>query len=51
MRKVGTKKAMVNVPEKGLLALVASKLKDTVLFPEKLERAKKYIDKAKMKTT
>lgn len=42
---------MVNISEKELLALVASKLRDVVLFPEMLERAKEYLDKAKMKTT
>ena len=35
--KIGT----VNISEKGLLSLVASKLKDRVLFPKKVENAKK----------
>jgi hypothetical protein len=33
------------VPQKVLLSLVANKLKDTVLFPEKLEKAKEYMKK------
>ncbi|WP_341834949.1 hypothetical protein WJU16_18675 [Chitinophaga pollutisoli] len=36
---------MVRVPEKGLLSLVSSKLKDRVLFPQKLEDAKEYLKK------
>ena len=31
---------MVKVPQKGLLSLVANKLKDRVLFPEKVENIK-----------
>lgn len=50
MNKAENKETLVTVPESGLLALVASKLKDVVLFPEKLEQAKEYLDKAKMKT-
>lgn len=34
---------LVKVPEKGLLSLVSSKLKDRVLFPQKLEDAKEYL--------
>lgn len=41
---------MVTVPEEGLVALVAAKLKDVVLFPEKLAKAKEYLKKAKLKT-
>ena len=40
-----TTERMVKVPQKGLLALVASKLKDRVLFPEKLEEAKLFLKK------
>lgn len=43
-------KKMVKVPEAGLISLVASKLKGRTLFPEKVEAAKKYLDKAKIKT-
>jgi hypothetical protein len=50
MNKAKNKEALVTIPEAGLLALVASKLKDVVLFPEKLEKAKEYLDKAKVKT-
>lgn len=50
MSKTGEKKTLVTVPETGLLSLVASKLQNVVLFPEKLEKAKEYLDKAKMKT-
>lgn len=34
---------MVTVTESGLLSLVADKLKDRVLFPEKVEEAKQFI--------
>ncbi|WP_153796365.1 hypothetical protein [Foetidibacter luteolus] len=40
-------KELVNVTESGLLSLVASKLKDRVLFPKKVENAKKYLRKVK----
>ena len=43
------KESLVTVSEAGILALVASKLKDVVLFPEKLEKAKEYLGKAKVK--
>ena len=51
MENAKTKKTMVNVSQKGLLALVASKLRGVVLFPDKLEKAKEYLDKAKVKAT
>jgi hypothetical protein len=35
--------AMVRIPESDLLSLVASLLKDTVLFPEKIEDAKAFL--------
>jgi hypothetical protein len=40
---------MVQVPEAALLSLVADKLKDRVLFPEKIEAAKEYLRHAKVK--
>lgn len=43
-------KEYVTISENSLLAWVASKLKNVVLFPEKLEGAKKYLDKAIVKT-
>lgn len=36
---------LVQIPEKGLLSLVSSKLKDRILFPQKLEDAKEYLKK------
>ncbi|HEX9512509.1 MAG TPA: hypothetical protein VF939_18585 [Puia sp.] len=45
--KVNTKK-LVKVPKSGLLSLVAAKLKDRDLFPEKNEEAKNYLKKAKI---
>jgi hypothetical protein len=51
MSKEKTSKTMVNIPEKGLLTLVGERLKDVPLFPEKLEKAKEYLAKAKMKIT
>jgi hypothetical protein len=50
MNKAETKEKMVTVPESGLIALVASKLKGVPLFPERLEEAKEYFKNAKMKT-
>ena len=44
-------KELVKVPESGLLSLVASKLKDRVLFPQKIEDAKKYLHKVKLTTS
>lgn len=40
-------KKMVQVTETDLLSLVASKLKDRLLFPEKVEAAKKFFSKVK----
>lgn len=34
---------LVQVPESTLLALILSQLKGVVLFPEKVESAKKYL--------
>ncbi|MBC7552711.1 MAG: hypothetical protein H7257_01900 [Taibaiella sp.] len=34
---------LVKVPQAGLLSLVADKIKDKVLFPEKVERIKLYL--------
>lgn len=39
---------LVKVPEKGLLSLISSKLKDRVLFPQKIEEAKKYLKNVKI---
>ncbi|GGH75300.1 hypothetical protein HNQ91_004626 [Filimonas zeae] len=39
---------LVKVSEVGLLSLVALKLKDRVLFPEKVERAREYLKKVKI---
>ena len=41
-------KELVKVPKSGLLSLVASKLKDRVLFPKKVEEAKKYLQNVKV---
>ena len=49
MNKVNNKERMVTVPEAGLVALVASKLKGVALFPEQLEMAKELLKKAKLK--
>jgi hypothetical protein len=42
-------KNLVKVPESALLSLVADKLKDRVLFPEKIEAVKKYLKRAQIK--
>jgi len=39
-------KKLVTVSKSGLLSLVAAKLKNRVLFPEKVEKAKKYLQQA-----
>jgi hypothetical protein len=49
--KVTKSKKLVKVSESGLLSLVASKLKDRVLFPKKVEDAKKYLKKVKLSTS
>ena len=41
---------LVKVPENGLLYLVAAKLKDRVLFPKKVEDAKRFLKKVKFTT-
>lgn len=38
---------MVQITESELLSLVASKLKDRLLFPEKVEESKKFFKKIK----
>ena len=43
--KETNQKELVKVTKSGLLSLVASKLKDRVLFPQKVEDAKKYLQK------
>lgn len=40
-------KKLVKVPKSGLLHLVAAKLKNRELFPEKNEEARNYLKKAK----
>ncbi|MHA4807388.1 hypothetical protein ACX0G9_04760 [Flavitalea flava] len=50
MNNAEDSKKMVAIPENALLALVANQLKDVALFPEKLEDAKEYLKKAKIKT-
>jgi hypothetical protein len=45
--KATKSKELVKVPESGLLSLVASKLKDRVLFPKKIKDAKKYLQNVK----
>lgn len=49
MNKEKKKTPIANVPEKELLDMVASKFKGVALFPESLERAKKFLEKAKIK--
>jgi hypothetical protein len=49
--KATKSKELVKVPESGLLSLVASKLKDRVLFPKKVEDAKNYLQKVKKTTS
>lgn len=49
--KVTKSKELVKIPESGLLSLVSSKLKDRVLFPKKIEDAKKYLQKVKLSTS
>jgi hypothetical protein len=44
-----TNKKLVKGPESALLSLVADRLKDRVLFPEKIEEVKKYLKQAKVK--
>jgi hypothetical protein len=47
--KLDKSKKLVKVPETALLSLVADKLKDRVLFPEKVEELKKQLKRAKVK--
>jgi hypothetical protein len=42
------KERMIKVSESVLLSLVADKLKDRVLFPEKAEMAKEYLSKVRV---
>ena len=44
-------KELVKVPESALLSLVALKLKGKILFPQKIEDAKKFLKKAKLSTS
>jgi stalled ribosome alternative rescue factor ArfA len=45
--KVTKSKKLVKVSDTALLSLVASKLKDRVLFPQQVEYAKKYLQNVK----
>jgi hypothetical protein len=45
--KVKDKERMVQIAESDLLSLVASKLKDRLLFPEKVKESKKFFSKIK----
>jgi hypothetical protein len=47
--KEHTKQKLVKVSATGLLSLVADKLKDRELFPEKNEAARNYLKKAKFR--
>ena len=47
MKTKEKKERLIKVSESDLLTLVANKLKDRVLFPEKVERAKKYLSQVK----
>ena len=38
---------LIRVSESGILSLVADKLKNRVLFPEKVEAAKNYVKQVK----
>jgi hypothetical protein len=49
MKKRENREKMVTIPEASLVDLVASKLKGVALFPEKLEQAKAFLKKAKVK--
>ena len=47
MKTEAINKKLVEVSESDLLSLVAKTLKDRVLFPEKVEKAKNYLSKVK----
>jgi hypothetical protein len=49
MNRAKSKEKMVSVPEASVVDLVASKLKGVALFPKKLEQAKAFLEKAKLK--
>ena len=42
---------LVQVPESALMTLVIAQLKGRILFPEKIEAAKKYLKHINKKTT
>lgn len=44
-----SKDELVTIPKSALLSLVAAKLKDRILFPEKIEELKKYLQQAEVK--
>lgn len=50
MKTIESNETLVKVPVSALLSLVADKLKDKVLFPEKVESAKKYLRNVKAST-
>lgn len=45
--KTAKSKDLIGMTDTSLLSKVASKLKGKVLFPEKIDEAKKYLQKAK----
>jgi hypothetical protein len=49
--KENTRNELVTIPESALLSLVAAKLKDRILFPEKIEEIKKYLQQAEVKVS
>jgi hypothetical protein len=48
MKAKENRKKLVKVSKSGLLSLVAAKLKDRELFPEKNEEARRYLQNAKV---
>jgi hypothetical protein len=49
MKSQENNKNLVKVPKSALLSLVAARLRGRVLFPERIEEAKKYLQKAQVK--
>lgn len=49
MKPAENKKILVAVSKSELLSLVATRLKDRVLFSESIKDAKKYLQKAEIK--
>lgn len=48
MKPKAKQEKLVKVPESGIMSLVADNLKNKVLFEEKLECAKQYLNKVKI---